>query len=305
VVDAEAGDRLALRAAFGDRPDAPLAIEPDGSATGRWLTAVVLGARGRYADASALLDGLRADPSAPESIRAHASVTRAAHLRQLGGHAAARRWDARGLAIATTTGPASRPGTVGEPDGPAGLDLEAARLDALIGLAADAIGIGELETAGRLLHRVERDIVRHVSWRPSVRLSWVRAELALSLGRPDEAVRCAGRAVDRARSQGAVRHEIKSELILLVSDSAAGVAGGEAVNRLDALAQRAAKAGLRTLEWVIFGLLASRTDDLDPDQVAAYRSSGLAILREIRLQSSPDGRSVFDRSPWVPDLDDR
>jgi hypothetical protein len=261
---------------------------------------VVLGARGRYAAASALLDGLRADPSAPESIRAHASVTRAAHLRQLGGHAAARRWDARGLAIATTTEPAWRSRPVGDP---AGLDLQAARLDALIGLAADAIGLGELETADRLLHRVERDIVRHISWRLSVRLSWVRAELALSRGRPNEAVRCAGRAVDRARSQGAVRHEIKSELILLVSESAAGIAGGEAVNRLNALAQRAEKAGLRTLEWVIFDLLASQTDDLDPDRVAAYRSSGLAILREIRLRSGPDGRSVFDRSPWVPDID--
>jgi hypothetical protein len=273
------------------------------------LAAVVLGAHGRYAAAGALLDGLYADPRAPVTVRAHASVTRAAHLRQLGGHAAARHWDARGLALATEADTSSEGDRYDIhddrycPDGDGyGLGPRGARLDALIGLAADAVGLGEHGIADRLLHRVERALVKQVTWRPSVRLSWVRAELALSRQCPAEAARWAGRAVQLSSAAGATRHEIKSALVLVVAESTGGIGCVEAVNRLNVLADRAAGLDLRTLEWVVLLLLAGQLADVQPDRAMACRRSGLAILRDIRRSSDPLGRRVLDSSPWVPDL---
>ena len=150
-------------AAFGATPDRV----PRGAsrAEERWLVAVALGGQGRYAAAATELARLAADPGVPPRLAAHAAVTRAAHLRQLGGHAAARTHDAVGLRLAAAALRA-RPGTphtggvspcrdsaggvsppcdgVGDaaaaPDD--GVDLAAARIDALVGLAADAIGLG-------------------------------------------------------------------------------------------------------------------------------------------------------------------
>jgi len=76
-------------AAFGDRPDLAVRIEPGMSALDRWLVAVALGGQGRYAAAATELGRLLADPAVPRAVAAHAAVTRAAHRRQQGGHAAA------------------------------------------------------------------------------------------------------------------------------------------------------------------------------------------------------------------------
>ena len=69
----------------------------------RWLVAVALGGQGHYAAAAAELERLAADPPSRGGSPSHAAVTRAAHLRQLGGHAVARSWDARGAAPGTRT----------------------------------------------------------------------------------------------------------------------------------------------------------------------------------------------------------
>jgi hypothetical protein len=309
------GDRQLLSTAFGSTPGAQPGLGPgtdaERPAGDRWLAAVVLGARGRYAAAYALLSGVLADPGAPATVRAHAAVTRAAHLRQLGGHTEARRWDAMGLALATDPAGVSEARSFdrsaqrdGKPGGVWDRDLgrDAARLDALIGLAADAIGIGDLPIADRLLNRVEREILRHSSWRSSVRLSWVRAELALSQQCPAEAAEWAARAVRGAGAAGAVRHEIKSELVLIVAESAAGVAADDAVSRLNLLTEKVRHAQLRPLEWVICLLLANLTESAAPVRAAEHRRRCQKILTRIRLWTDPDGRSVFDRSPWVPDL---
>jgi hypothetical protein len=91
--------RGAPEAAFGSTPDRipRAAVEP----VERWLVAVALGGQGHYAAAAAQLAGLAADPAVPLGIAAHAAVTGAAHLRQRGGHAAARSYDARALRLAT------------------------------------------------------------------------------------------------------------------------------------------------------------------------------------------------------------
>src|SRR5687768_11318696 len=105
-------------AAFGDDPGRwPLPAAT--TAHQLWLRAVAAGGQGRYAIALADLAGMyRIASAGPLASLAHS--TRASFLRQLGFHARARRWDGRAVALA-------------------GEDLEA-RADALIGLAADALG---------------------------------------------------------------------------------------------------------------------------------------------------------------------
>lgn len=61
----------------------------------RLLAAIVLGARGRYAAATTILDRLRREPD--PVVASLAGSTLASHRRQLGGHAAARKLDGAAL----------------------------------------------------------------------------------------------------------------------------------------------------------------------------------------------------------------
>ena len=253
----------ARAAAFGSTPHRipRAAVEPEE----RWLVAVALGGQGHYAAAAAELERLAADPAVPRRVAAHAAVTRAAHLRQLGGHAAARSWDARGLRLAIAAGGAApdrgsarggSPGGRGTPGGGVaagsddGTDAEAARIDALVGLAADAIGLGDPTGAERLLAAAAPALAAHPSWRPATRAGWVRAELALVLGRPAEAVAPAEAALAAAGRGGSRRHVLKSRIVLAVAQSAARVTTAEAaVTELDAAAAECAGLGLLPLCW--------------------------------------------------------
>jgi len=208
----------------------------------RWLVAVALGGQGRYAAAAAVLGRLLADPTVPAAVAAHAAVTRAAHRRQQGGHAAARPDDALGLRLASAA-PAA------EPDRD-GTDAGAARIDALVGLAADAVGLGSPSAAARLLAAAQVAAHGHPSWRPAVRLGWVRAELALLGGRAAEAVAPAAAAVDGARAAGSVRHVLKSRIVLVVASGAAGeLEPADAVDELDAITAECGELGLLPLRW--------------------------------------------------------
>ncbi|MGI5127443.1 hypothetical protein ACQEVB_11590 [Pseudonocardia sp. CA-107938] len=208
----------------------------------RWLAAVALGAQGRYAAAATELARLRADPTTPVALVAHAAVTAAAHRRQLGGHATALADDAFALRIASAA-------EAEPPDGD-GTDVAAARIDALIGLAADNVGLGRPLVAQRLLDSAELSTRYHPSWRMPVRISWVRAELSLLRGEPAAAVEPAADAVRRARAAGSVRHLVKSLIVHVVATSSAGTAVAErAVPELDRLAQQCAEHGLASLEW--------------------------------------------------------
>jgi hypothetical protein len=294
------------------------------------------------------LRGLLADPGVREAVRAHAAVTRAAHLRQLGGHAAARRWDGLGLVLATRTGqrepaggaPAAArearpgvpgaaagalsdaagppgdaaareallgpPGAAGAPPGDAagaagcGMDRAAARTDALVGLAADALGLGSLPLAERLLRAAGPSVDAHPSWRPAVRWHWVRAELALCRDQAAEAARHARLAVDAAVAAGAVRHEVKSRVVLAVAEAGSGHPLSQVVDTLGDLSERTRRTGLVTLEWPIALLTGDLTAATKPDEAAAHRREAQRLVGAIRLLTDPDGRYVLDRSPWVP-----
>lgn len=234
-------NRVLHAAAFGAHPGAAVRVRPGMPPADRWLVAVVLGGQGRYAAAAAVLDDLLTAPGVPPAVAAHAAVTLAAHRRQLGGHVAARRLDAVGLRLATAA-PADLPDVDGT-------DVGAARVDALVGLAADAVGTGAAGQAQRLLD-VAAEVMRgHPSWRPAVRLGWVRAELALLRGDAAAAVAPAGAALELATAGGSVRHVLKSRIIHAVTRAVAGADPGEVLAALDAAADAADRAGLLSLVW--------------------------------------------------------
>jgi hypothetical protein len=284
--------------AFGDRPDAPIVLSAEDPPLDRWLAAVALGARGRYASAATLLDRLlRGRWAGATTVRAHAAVTRAAHLRQVGGHGAARRWDALGLALATSAD--ARAGR-DAPGSDPGWDRTAARVDALLGLAADAIGLGELNLADRLLRAAEPAAAEHPSWRPGVRWHWVRAELALCRDRPEEAADLGVRALRAARRAGATRHEIKSAVVVAAAEMTAARDLDRLADRLLPLAERARLCELRTLEWPIQLQLATLKQLADPAAAARHRREATRIVGRIARQGDPIIRSVAEHSPWVP-----
>ncbi|GAY10135.1 hypothetical protein TOK_4491 [Pseudonocardia sp. N23] len=260
--------------AFGADPGRAVVVAPGAPAANRWAAAVALGGQGHYARAATLLLGLLHDPAAPRVVAAHAAVTLASHRRQLGGHAAARRLDALGLRLASDPGIASRPAG---PDGPSAV---AARADALVGLAADALGIGDLCGSRRLL-----DVARAVceaadaatapdEGRCTVRAGWVTAELELVSGNAVAATRAAAGAARRAAGSRSSRHRVKSAMVAGVSRAVADPATApEALLELDALAGAALALGLLPLHWPAALAAADLADRPGVAEAAAERSA--------------------------------
>jgi hypothetical protein len=309
-----------IAAAFGAHPGAAVHVRPGMPATDRWLVAVALGGQGRYAAAASILGELLTAPDVPRAVAAHAAVTLAAHRRQLGGHALARRWDAMGLRLADVgladVGPAAA-----APDGPlatCGVDALAARVDALTGLAADAIGTGAADTAERLLRVAAAAARGHPSWRPAVRLGWVRAELALLRGDAAAAVAPARDALELAASGGSVRHVLKSRIVYAVARAAAGGDPSEALAELDGAADDADRAGLLPLVWparlAAADVLGRAPDGLSDAKDAAARTAqcsmndrqtgaprrrhaGMATVSVILGRCDPVGRRLMREGP--------
>jgi hypothetical protein len=238
-------------AAFGDDPGRwplPAATTP----FEHWLRAVAAGGQGRYGCARADLATLRRRVgSGPLVSLAHS--TQASFLRQLGGHALARGWDGRARALA-------------------GADLEAS-VDALIGLAADALGMKRFTASAALLRRAQALVVGgEVTGRLPLRLAWVSAELAMVGGDGAAAMRHGERACELASTSPSLRHRVKTEVVLAAALCSAGdvdrartVAGG-------ALAATS-RAGLMPLQWAVASLLVDiGSDALTADQLLAVRN---------------------------------
>jgi hypothetical protein len=230
-------------AAFGSRPGTwplPTATTPHQL----WLRAVAAGGQGRYGSAYADLALLRSQVTAgPLASLAHS--THGSFLRQLGWHTLARGWDGRALALA-------------------GDDPEA-RADALVGLAADAVGVGRFAAAATLLTRADAALADALqpgllpaltANRLTVRRGWVGAELAMASGDGATAVTRAEDAVGLANTTTAAsaRHRIKSDVVLAAALCSAG-----ALKRARAVAQRAldrsGPLGLTPLRWALACLL--------------------------------------------------
>ena len=226
------------RAAFGGEPDSwplPSATTPQQL----WLRAVASGGQGRYGSAYRDLAVLRSNVSAGRLVSL-AHSTQGSFLRQLGWHALARGWDGRALALA-------------------GADAEA-RGDALIGLAADALGIGRFAAAAALLTRADQDLTPvSVPDRLAVRRRWVGAELAMACGEGQIAVRHAEEAVEQAQAMtinhtGSARHRVKSDVVLAAALCSAGrTERARAV--ADAALDDTGRLGLIPLRWALACLL--------------------------------------------------
>jgi len=232
-------------AAFGDDPRR-WPLPPASTPHELWLRAVAAGGQGRYGSAMADLAGLlpREDP-----LASLAHSTRASFLRQLGWHDRARRWDGRAMAMA-------------------GADPEAGA-DALIGLAADALGVGRFAASAAALRRASELLTGSVPPRLPVRLAWVSAELAMASGDGQTAVSHAGRAVELAASLGSARHAVKSDVILAAALCSAGEI--EASRRVaDAALQDADRLGIIPLCWALACLLAD---------IGSARHSAADVLR--------------------------
>jgi len=243
-------------AAFGDRPGAwplPSATTP----AQLWLRAVAAGGQGRYGAAFRDLAVLRRTAPAGRLVSLGMS-TQGSFLRQLGWHSLARGWDGRALALAA--------------------DDPEACADALIGLAADALGIGRFAAAATLLARTEPllaspDFEAAVPDRLPVRRQWVAAELAMARGEGDVAVRHAGEGVELATAMAVAspRHRVKSEVVLAAALCCAGdLDRARAV--ADAALTTTGRLGLLPLRWALACLLI----DLGSVTFAAHQ------LREIR-----------------------
>jgi hypothetical protein len=308
-------------AAFGGRPELSVfaATDPHEPARDRWLAAVVLGGQGRYAAAAALLRGLLRGPD--PVVAALSASTIASHLRQMGGHAAARRFDATALRLLTSTDP--HEGQERDGTGRTG-----ARVDALLGLSADAIGLGQVAEARRLLAAARRCARQawhppvepvtpigsggskgvdgligvadppSVPWRVTVRVEWLATEVELAAGRPGDAEPHAERAVGIALAAGAVRHTVKSTMMLGASVAAGGTPDGRsrATGLLTEALATSLTRGMFPLVWPCALLLA----DLAPDRAAERTTVAADALTRIFSWSEPSMRRIATASPWMP-----
>jgi hypothetical protein len=236
--------------AFGDQPGRwplPAATTPHQ----QWLRAVAAGGQGRYGTAYADLAALRgAAPSDRLSSLAHSA--HASFLRQLGWHSLARGWDGRAWALA-------------------GDDPEAAG-DALIGLAADALGVGRLVAAAVLLQRAD-PFVAQAPPRLAIRKAWVAAELAMCGGDGGIAVGNAEVAVELAATQlGSARHRAKSQVVLAAALCSSG-ALDRARDVADAALELTGQLGLVPLRWAAACLLVD---------LGTETSTRIAELRDLR-----------------------
>jgi hypothetical protein len=245
------------RAAFGDDPGRwplPAARTP----LQTWERAVAAGGQGRYASGFADLDALDC-ASGAGSLASLAQSTRASFLRQLGRHVDARSWDGRALALA-------------------GPDAES-RADALIGLAADALGVGRFAASARLLQRAREGIGDASQGRLPVRFGWVSAELAMVTGDGAAAVGHAELAVGLAESTGSARHAVKSDVVLAAALCSAG--DPDASRRVaDAALAVTKRLGLVPLSWALACLLADVGSAVHPpDRIAAIRDESADAVR--------------------------
>ncbi|MEV1121618.1 hypothetical protein AB0I91_41730 [Actinosynnema sp. NPDC049800] len=286
-------------AAFGDRPEADVWAALRGGPEERWLTAVVLGGQGHYAAAASVLGELIGRGGLFGSL---AASTLASHRRQLGGHAAARVLDGRALAMVPEGDDRDRDDR--DPDDrdhddvdPDDVDPAGARADALLGLAADAVGTGRLEEARRLHARVEPR-----GWRSRVRHQWLAAEIALAGGHAEQAVHPAEVAAATAREAGATRHILKSDLVL----GAALVVWGtpESVDRgVEVLLcdlNHTDRRGLFSLIWPTALVLANALADRTFAGAENVKERAENALSCVLRRADPSGRRLADLSPWIP-----
>ena len=247
---------MIANAAFGDDPGR-WPLPQAHSVEELWLRAVVAGGQGRYANAYADLAPVRRGRGVGR-LASLAHSTQASFLRQLGWHDKARGWDGHALAVAG-----------GDPEG---------RVDALIGLAADALGVGRFAASAAALQRAQ-GLLDDGPARLAVRLAWVSAELAMATGDGATAVGHAESAIDLAAALGSTRHSVKSDVVL-----AAALCCDGRLDRsrtvADAALESTQRLGLVPLSWALASLLGGiGSGNHSADQVVGIRDLSADTVR--------------------------
>ena len=229
-----------------------------------WLRGVALGACGRYGQALDVIEEI--SPGTPEYSMARS--LRGSLLRQLGSHDLALRADREAMASAATPG---------------------AAVEAMTGLAADAVGLQDALTAsttlaqGRsLLNRVAADPRQGQTWwRHRVRMAWVQCEVALLESRYEDALAHAKEGIDAAEAATAPRHVAKSLLFqsvaLIESDRK-----DEAVPDLRRSLMLSTSMGFLAVAWPTHAVLAALLKAVEPDKAHAHFVEASAIADIVR-----------------------
>jgi hypothetical protein len=251
-----------------------------------WLLGVALSASGRYGGGLRVLAPLleTTGQTSPETrlFASLAASTAASVHRGLGRHDHARELDRAGLATAN--------------------GMSEAVFDSTLGLAIDAVGLGELDTARGHLGEVEALVAGHDEewWRQRVRSDWTRAEVALLADDPGEALAAATASVERAESARAPRHVAKGLLFQGVAELQAGASDpAGTLRRAATLAE-----GLVALPVVwqaralLGALLAGGPGEEGHRSLAAARSAVLAMAGDL----SPQLRDEWLAQPNVSAL---
>jgi tetratricopeptide (TPR) repeat protein len=218
----------ALHHALNDRGAAPAEL-----AKARWLLGVCLGAGGGYGEAFEVLSPLATTPARGDRWASFAASTTGSLHRQLGRYRLARGFDQAALSAAEALPPT---------------DVEPL-VDALLGLAADAVGDGDVEAA-RLAWARAAEIADAPDspWRPRVRAAWVSAEIALLVDDADAALSAAEDAVKGAEEARAPRHHAKSLVFRAVALRSLGDLAAAAVTARRGLAL-AVELGIPPVIW--------------------------------------------------------
>ncbi len=231
-----------------------------------WLLGVCRSATGTYGQALAGLTTAASDPEVAAELRSLPASAVGAIQRQLGRHAEGRDWDQAALDAA---------------------DDPEAECEALLGLASDAVGLGEPEAAREVLARIGHVLAeRPLWWRHHIRTDWVRAEVALLDGDPAQARAAAERALDAAEAASAPRHVAKSLLFAGVAATSHGQQG-TAVDLLARAAVLAEGLGARPLVWPSRGLLGALLAGSSPAESERSLEAARAVIRGIAADLPP------------------
>ena len=255
----------------------------DPTLLGRWQDAVDLGAAGQAAAARRRLDAIESSAETPAALGSLALSTRGSLTRQAGGHAVARRADGAAARRLAGFDVQSDPWTA------------AAWADALIGLAADDLGVGDLGASSILLDRASEHLAGldddAGDWRtlPRVRLrlAWVRTERRLYGRDPDGAAAAYAGALEAAAQVPSPRHRVKTDLIGAAVDAARGRTE-EACRAAHDVYRRTGELGLAPLQWAAGTLLAA---------LAPEPTEYIARVADLRRSLAVQGMPIAPLSP--------
>jgi hypothetical protein len=291
-----AGERAAFHgppgAAVADLEQAVVTAQREGRraevTAAAWLLGVALSASGRYGSAlrvlGPLLDAGEHSDSAPETrlFAAFAAATAASVHRGLGRHDTARSLDDRGLHLAEGS--------------------EEATFDCLLGLATDAVGVDDLDTARSRLAQADELVSAHDDewWRQRVRFEWGRAEVALLADEPQDAVTAASVSVERAERARAPRHVAKGLLFQGVAELQAGLPEASATLRRAATLSEGL--GALPVTWQARALLGALLGGTAAEESARSLSAARSAVLQIASDLPHDLREEWLARPNVSAL---